>query len=198
MPRLVLLLALLLGGCTSVSEYYSPEVDWSDWTTVGACGNKFEVFKRDISDGVTLEMIGPYFYLFRLSKGKTLQFNSNIVKVKNIDTGSSINIEIKNIKTGVLDKFYRNLYRNIEEKSFDALEEFQGTGSYEQMDMKWGEWSAFRGKRDIFRIDIEKPDSESKATVEIDLPLFLVQGEPVKMDPIIFRWKKGTSLACVQ
>ncbi len=69
MPKLTLIFVILLGGCTTVSEYYSPQVEWSDWTTVGSCGNKFEIFKRDISDGVSFEMIGPYLYIFRLREG---------------------------------------------------------------------------------------------------------------------------------
>lgn len=199
MSRLLIAFVILLGGCTSISEYYSPEVEWSDWTTVGSCGNKFEIFKREVSDGITLEMIGPYFYLFRLNQGKTIQLKSNIVKVTNSDTGDSTDIAIKNIKTGVFfDDFYRNLYRDIKERHFGPLELFQGTGNYQQIEMNWGEWSAIKGKRDIFRIKLEEPNFESHATLEIDFPLFLAQGIPVDIKPITFKWKRGRTLACVQ
>ncbi len=198
MPRQILIFVLLFGGCASVSEYYSPEVAWSDWLTVGSCGHKFELFRRELADGVSLEILGPYLYIFRLEKGKTVQFKSKNVKVTNIDTGSSVNISISHIKTGVLEDFYHNLYKDIKEKQFNALDEIKGTGKYEQMEMNYGEWSAFRGKRDIFRINLDKPTFEPKSTIKIDLPIFLVQGIPVKIEPITFKWKKGTSLACVQ
>ncbi len=128
----------------------------------------------------------------------TIQFKSRIVKVTNIDTGEFANIPITKIKTGILLQFDHDLYKDIEEKHFDALDEFKGTGKYEQMEINWGEWSAFRGKRDIFRISLDKPNFVPNSTIEIDMPQFLLQGVPVKIEPIIFKWKKGTSVACVQ
>ena len=197
MARLVLLFSILLGGCTSVSEYYSPEVQWSEWVTVGSCGNKFELFKRDISEGVTLEMIGLYLYLFRLSEGKSVQFKSNEIGVRYIDRNEHTILTIGKIKTGVFPDIYRDLY-DIKERHFEALDQFVGTGEYAKIDMMWGEWSAFKGKRDIFRIELSTLPKEDQSTVEITLPPFIAQGNLIKIEPITFKWKKEVSLACVQ
>jgi hypothetical protein len=195
--RLLVLLSVFLGGCTSVSEYYSPEVQWSDWTTVGSCGNKFELFKRDIVDGITLEMIGPYSYLFRLGEGKSVQLKSSVIGVKNIDRNEKTSLTISKIKTGVFPDGYRELY-GINERHFDALDQLMGTGVYSNIEMMWGEWSSFKGKRDVFKVDLKEWPVEDKSTVEISFPPFLAQGKLVEIKPIIFRWKKSVTLSCVQ
>jgi hypothetical protein len=197
MIRVLPLFCLFLFGCTSTSEYYSPEVDWSDWITVGACGNKFEVYRKNISGGITLEMISPYNILFRLGKDESVQFELGTVKIRTISNEQSIDLNITSIKTGVFPEIYQGIYK-IPEKEYEALAKFHGTGSYEKIDMAWGEWSSFKGKRDIFHVALEEHDIEGHPTVEVTLPSFFANGKRVQIDPIVFKWKKGVSLACVQ
>jgi len=188
---------VFLAGCTNVSEYYSPQVKSSEWVTVGSCGNKFEIFKRKISDGIFLEMTNPLNILFRLDAGNTVKFTSNAVSITKKGSNDTSKITIEKIRTGVFPEMYKGLY-NIPEQKFNALEEFQGIGAYKNIEMQWGEWSSFRGNLDIFRIDLSKYIINDHETLIVELPNFFAQGKLVEVEPIEFKWKKSTSLGCVQ
>ncbi len=208
---LLLIVVVLISGCSTVkNKYYEPQVDNSDQITVGGCGGrKYKVLRLKLSDDVVLEMIGPSLLLFRISKGSTVKFASDVISLTNKDEGVSSKVTINKIVTGDFPGragIYKKHYK-IPKIEFEPLDELLGTGNYEQMEMKWGEYSTFQGKKDIFRVYFDNrlphhPDTKIglKPTVIVDLPLVYIQGKPVKIKPIEFKWVEESSLAfgCLQ
>lgn len=210
MMRYLLLISVPITGCTTVSnKYYEPQVNYSDQLTVGHCGHKYKVLRLNLSSDVVLEMIGPQHLLFRIGKGSTVKFASDIINLTNKDAGVSSKVTINKIVTGDfpdMAAIYAKHYK-IPRIEFEPLDELLGTGNYEQMEMSWGEYSTFKGKKDIFRVyfDSRLPRHSDtkighKSTIIVDLPQMYIQGNPLKIKPIEFNWVKESSLSlpCLQ
>jgi uncharacterized protein YceK len=208
--RYLLLLTVLVSGCTTVSnKYYEPQVNYSDQLTVVHCGHEYKVLRLNLSADVVLEMIGPQHLFFRIGKGSSVKFASDVMNFTNKDEGVSSKVTINKIVTGdfpgraaIYEKHYK-----IPKIEFEPLDELLGTGNYEQMEIRLGEYSAFKGKKDIFRVyyDSKLPQHKDteighKPTIIVDLPQMYIQGNPIKIKPIEFKWveKSSLSLQCLQ
>ncbi len=194
--RMILVAVVFLSGC-AVNEYYSPQASWSNRTTIGYCGNRFEIFKREVSDGIYLEMIGPYNIIFRMEEGRKVQFKSGGVKITHRDTDEKIEVAIEEINTGIFLQPH-NIEYDIPEAHFGVLDEFEGTGNYKEIYMRWGEWSSERGELDIFQVKLSQFEKKPSSQIEVELPPFFAQGQLVVVEPILFNWKKDESLPCVE
>lgn len=196
--RFAILTIFVLGGCTVSSEFYAPDVKRAERLSVGACGHRFALFQREVSEGVVLE-IWPYTVIVRLREGYSFRFVSADVQVVDDSTKASHDMRIVGIATGVFHSERESEYYGIPEVQYGPLDEIRGTGMYRNIDMAWGEWSAWKGKDDVFRITLAPiPETISKATIWIDIPDFYVNETLTVVEPIKFEWTTGTGLACFQ
>lgn len=197
MIRSPVLLLLLLGGCTTTSEFYAPQVKSSEKFIVGSCGHRFGMLRREVGPGVVLE-VWPYTVLIRLEKGRSVEFRDTSIRYHTSANDEVLNLEIVGISTGVfLFEAERKAY-GIQEQHFGPLDKIYGTGRYENVHMAWGEWSPWKDKNDLFRLELASYPEENPNVVVMDLPDLYVNEQLVEIEPIEFKWEKGVGLACVQ
>lgn len=152
MIRSVIILLFFLGGCTTTSEYYSPLVKSSESVTIGSCGHRFKIFQREVGPGVVLE-IWPYTVLIRLEKGRSVKFSDTSIRYSTNASDQMLNLRIVGISTGTFPFDAETKAYGIQEQHYGALDKIYGTGRYEKIEMAWGEWSAWKGKNDVFRLE---------------------------------------------
>lgn len=194
----ITIISLILSGCITTSEFYSPVVKKSERLSVGSCGNRFESFNRKLDEGVYLEIFDQSI-IFRVKKGAAIRFVSQDVKFLNIKNNEVMVVKISEITTGTFPLEIENRLYALKPMKFKPLDEFLSTGQYRNIELQWGEWSPWKSKADVFRVALsEYPKIEPKEKYSIELPSFYVNGLLTKVEPIVFTWKMKNALMCFQ
>lgn len=188
-------LAVLLTSCAAPNEFYSPDVRSSERITPGTCGNLFGLFRRELSDGVVLEM-WPFTFLIRVEGDNSFKLNSPQIEWLDENQNLISELEISSIQTGVFfddtdgDRF------GIKQESFEPLSEIHGTGRYEVTSNGSGGWSPWTGESDIFRVELSHYPQENPETLYLDMPGIYVNDVLVEIEPIKFDWVSKRAMAC--
>jgi len=206
MRFVLIIFSVALTSCVS-AEYYQPDVSWLHTQTIGApCTGPYKQYRNKLQEGVVLEVGGPRVglsgiqnftlqMLFRIGEGQSVQLESDLVRVRILDDNTEKVLKITEALSGIPDALYARIH-NLPEVHFPALSELQGTGRSSHINMKWGEYSAWYGEGDVFRLTIE-PLGSAPRKIEFDLPPFAINGVTTRHPPIRFSKTSGSSL-CVQ
>jgi hypothetical protein len=124
----------------------------SESITIGSCGHRFDIFRREVAPGVVLE-VWPYTVLIRLEKGRSVRFCDPSIRYSINDNEQMLDLEIVGISTGTFVFEVEKKAYGIQEQHFAALDKISGTGRNENIDMARGEWSPWKGKNDVFRLE---------------------------------------------
>lgn len=144
----IVIFTLILTGCISQSEFYSPDVKNSERLSIGACGIRIESFVRRLDDGIYLEIIGQVI-IFRIKKGATIKFISDNVTFLNLETNETIIVKISEVTTGTFPSEVENESYALKSMKFKPLDEISSIGQYQSIEMKWGEWNPWKSKEDV-------------------------------------------------
>jgi len=188
---------LSLIGCTTTSEFYSPDVVHSELVSIGSCGHRDAIFRREVAPGVVLEM-HAYFVIFRIEDDRSFQLTKNLVRILDADSQLIRDIEITSISTGTFGMSSESKLYGIPETQYSVLGRVQGTGRYNSIKMGWGEWSRWKGKSDVFQLEHDPIPEFTEQDLFIQMPDFYANDTLINMEPIKFTWTKGSALTCVQ
>lgn len=196
-------LCALLSACVS-GVYYRPYVPASESLTLGgACAPPYRLVRRPLGDGVVLEVHPPYpgspqssiNVLLRLGKGHRVRLLDDRLHVVTGDAGARM-LRVSAILAGwPADAPPQPDYPP--EQRHAALDPLLGLGRSDHVRTGWGEYSAFFGGGDVFRLQLD-PYLERPGTFELRLPAVEVDGRRMDIAPIRFQTVRGKSYGCVQ
>lgn len=195
--RWVMLFLVTAPACTASNEFYSPDVHRSDRITIGSCGGRDALFRRELKPGIVIEA-APGLTIIRVAKNNTFQLKQAQILIKNSKQELIQNIQITGISTGVFPFQQESNSYGIPVSHFKPLDRIIGTRRYESIDMHWGEWSRWKGKADIFQIETDQSVSATEPTVFVELPEIYVNDSLVVTEPIKFTKISKRYLQCFQ
>lgn len=193
----VILTLFMLSGCTSTSEFYSPEVTRAEKVSVGVCGYRSAHFRREVATGIVVEA-SPYFTIFRIEDDNSFQLIGQRIKIKDSNQKVIRDIPIISISTGKFGMPQESETYGITENHFPAQARIRGTGRYETIEMGSGEWSRWKGKADVFTLEYDPMPMLEESTIFLELPDFFANKTRVSVEPIKFVWTSATGLMCAQ
>jgi hypothetical protein len=140
----------------------------------------------------------PYFTIFRVEKDNAFQLIDEYIRIRNSNQEIIRDVLITNISTGKFSMPQESEIYGIPEKYFPTQARITGTGRYENIEMRWGEWSRWKGKGDVFTLEYGPIATLEESTIFLELPKFYANETRVSVEPIKFVWTSTTGLMCAQ